>query len=172
MGPTGIGGYFIRKPDTVQPLVVGGTGRRSESFDMPDFLPDRFEAGTPNIVGLYGLSGALSEEVEWLHTMDDFIALMDALAELPGVCIHRAMDSVVQGPLFSLTHELYDCSTIAQNLEQQFGIETRAGLHCAPLAHKTVSTFPEGTVRFAVSPYHTPDDFDYLFSSLTTLFRS
>ena len=169
LGPTGIGGYFLRRPDTIQPSIFGGTGSRSDSFEMPEFLPDRFEGGTPNVTGIYGLYGALIEPVQPLHTKADFSELIDAVSKLPEMTVYCAIDPESRGSLFSLTHRTIDCGTLAQRLQQQYSIETRSGLHCAPLAHKTLGTFPDGTVRFAVSPYHTSEDFEYLFNALVSI---
>jgi cysteine desulfurase family protein len=169
LGPTGIGGFFVRRPELVRPRVFGGTGSNSESYAMPEFLPDRFEAGTPNITGIYGLHGALTADTVACHSHDDLIALIDAVALLPGIRIVRASDPAMQGPVFSVTHASIDSGTFAQNLLERFGIETRPGLHCAPLAHSTLETFPDGTVRFGVSPYHTNADLEYLRAAIESV---
>lgn len=166
LGPTGIGGFYLKWPDRVHPLLFGGTGSNSESFDAPDHLPDRFEAGTPNVTGIYGLSGALQEKPKPLHSTADLHNLIAAVAALPGITVYCSGDAATQGPLFSITHTTSDCATLAHKLYTECNIETRAGLHCAPLAHKTLGTLPSGTVRISVSPYHTPEDFDYLLCSL------
>ena len=168
LGPTGTGGFFARNPELVRPRNFGGTGSNSESYEMPEFLPDRFEAGTPNMVGIYGLYGALTADVAPLHTPDDFRELMESIARLPGISLYRAADSASQGALFSVAHTEIDCGTLALDLQEDSGIETRSGLHCAPLAHKTLGTFPDGTVRIAVSPYHTREDFNHLLGALTS----
>jgi cysteine desulfurase family protein len=171
LGPTGIGGGFIRRSDTVAPLLFGGTGSRSESFAMPDFLPDRFEAGTPNVTGIFGLYGALTAGVTPRHTPEDFLQLIAAAERLDGVTVLRAEHAAAQGPLFSVGHQSIDSGELAHMLQSRFSLETRPGLHCAPLAHTTLGTFPGGTVRFAVSPYHTPGDFDYLIDALAAVTR-
>ena len=100
------------------------------------------------------------------------ISLIDAVEKLPGITVYRAGDPEFQGPLFSFSHASIDCGTFARMLEEHSGIETRAGLHCAPLAHRTLGTFPAGTVRIAASPYHTPDDFANLVSSIESVIAS
>lgn len=166
LGPTGIGGFYLKWPERVRPLLFGGTGSNSESFDAPNHLPDRFEAGTPNVTGIYGLSGALQNQPEPRHRADDLHNLITAAARLPDITVYCSADAATQGPLFSITHTATDCATLAHKLYTEYNIETRAGLHCAPLAHKTLGTLPGGTVRVSVSPYHTPEDFDYLLCSL------
>jgi len=165
-GPTGTGGLFIRNPAFVNPLVYGGTGSRSEEYAMPDELPDRFEAGTPNVAGIFGLHGALTHLPKQCHTLTEFLLLIDDVAALPGIEVFRAADPAMQGELFSLRHAAIDCASLARTLEEKYHLETRAGLHCAPLAHKTLGTFPGGTVRIAVSKYHTAKDFTGLVDAL------
>lgn len=169
LGPTGTGGLFIRNPDTVSPLLYGGTGSRSEDFAMPDFLPDKFEAGTPNLVGIYGLLGALTEQPVPAHTPQDFFDLIEEVRKLQHLECYCAQDMHAQGPLFSINHKEHDCAKVAQTLFATHGIETRSGLHCAPLGHKTLGTSPSGTVRLAPSVYHTREDLDYLLNALATI---
>lgn len=166
LGPAGTGGLFLRDPARVAPLVHGGTGSRSDSYDMPADAPDRFEAGTPNLVGIAGLAAALAHPLSPRHTREDFIALLDELAALPGVRVLRALDPAAQGPLAAFTMEPRDPAEIGDALARDHGIEVRVGLHCAPLAHRTLGTFPRGAVRIAPSPLHTVADFRHLLSAL------
>jgi len=166
LGPTGIGGLYLRNPAEVEPLVYGGTGSASESFQMPDFMPDRFEAGTLNIAGIYGLLAALEEPKVSRHTREEYRRFIDDLKSLPSLevlCADRFED---QGDVFSLLQPDGDPATLGRTLFDQFGIETRVGLHCAPLAHQTLGTFPRGTVRFGVSSYHSADDFFYVTEAI------
>ena len=166
LGPTGTGGYYIEKPELITPFRFGGTGSRSESFEMPEFYPDRLEAGTPNIVGIVGLEAAMSYKPEPLHSKEDFFVLLDKVKALPGIKVFAANDRSFQGEVFSITSVSMDVATLSARLYSDFQIETRSGLHCAPLAHKTLNTFPQGTVRFSTSPYHTKEDFERLYEIL------
>jgi cysteine desulfurase family protein len=162
LGPTGIGGLYMRNPASLEPLVYGGTGSTSESFDMPDFVPDRFEAGTPNIAGIFGLLAALQEPAACRHSREDFRRLIEDLKSMPSLrvlCADRFED---QGDVVSLLQPGRDPAELGRLLFDNFGIETRIGLHCAPLAHRTLGTFPGGTLRIGVSRYHSADDFTYL----------
>ncbi len=171
LGPTGTGGLFIRNPEMVEPLIYGGTGSVSESFAMPGFAPDTFEAGTGNIAGIIGLLAALENTPLSAHSHSEFIAFIDAVAALPGISVLRASDPVCQGNLFSFRHESLDPSLIANRLSEEFGIEVRAGLHCAPLAHQTLKTFPVGAVRLAPSRWHIAADFAVVVQALKEIVR-
>lgn len=169
MGPTGTGCLFIRNPELINPLIHGGTGSRSDSFSMPDFTPDKFEAGTPNVLGLYGLYGALKAEVMHNFNRDDFEYLLERIKRLSSYRLFVSNRLTSQAYLFSLISVKHTPSELSDILFKRYSIETRSGLHCAPLAHKTIGTFPMGTVRFSFSKYHRPDDFNYLYSALVEL---
>jgi len=166
LGPTGTGGVFLRRPEEVEPLVYGGTGSVSETTSMPSFAPDLFEAGTGNIAGIFGLLAAVEHPPAPGHTRREYLAFIDAVAALPGVTVLRAADPERQGNLFSFRHARLDPSVIATSLNERFGIEVRAGLHCAPLAHQTLGSFPTGAVRLAPSRLHTPAEFEFLLRAL------
>ncbi len=170
LGPTGIGGLYLSDPDSLAPLIYGGTGSRSASFEMPPFLPDRLEAGTPNIAGIFGLLGSLTNRPGAMHTREDYCRLCTQVRALPNVEFYGAGDFRRQGLTFSVNHRSRDCSAIGARLNDEFGIETRTGLHCAPLAHRTIGTFPAGTVRIAPSVYHTSADFEFLLEAITKVF--
>lgn len=169
LGPSGVGGFYARNPGSIKPLVYGGTGSNSDSFEMPEQWPDRFEAGTPNLVGIAGLGAALENRPRPLHTRQDFLDTAAGITALPGFRVYKALDVQAQGELFSLTHERLSPSRLAALLWETYGIETRAGLHCAPIAHRTIGTFPHGTVRIASSPYHAPQDFETLLAALSEI---
>ncbi len=168
LGPTGTGGLFVRNPDTLAPLIYGGTGSRSESLDMPSFVPDRFEAGTQNIAGIFGLGAALGNRPVPQHTYDQFLAMLTEIGSFPQWHVLKGGSVDSQGELFSLVHESLSSSQAGRMLYDSFGIETRTGLHCAPLAHKTLGTL-SGTVRISPGPYHTVGDFEYLIRALAEI---
>ena len=172
-GPTGTGGVvFGSRADITQigPLVRGGTGSLSESFDQPDFLPDRFESGTQNVCGLAGLNAGIKwieeQGIENLaqHGKRLISRLRQGLSEIPGIHCYSG-----EGPVLSITIDHTDNGTAAAELEERWGIMTRIGLHCAPLAHKTLGTFPSGTIRFAVSPFNTEDEIRTCIDACTVL---
>lgn len=169
-GPTGTGGGYIKNPNLVKTFVHGGTGSKSDSFEMPDFMPDKFEAGTPNLVGIVGLNAAIKNVPEKLHTKQDYYEMFRQIKEIENLKVVCANDEKNQGNTFSFYHEELSSSELSMRLHDDFGIETRAGLHCAPMAHKLLGTFDiGGTCRIAVSDYHTKADFEYLINALKTI---
>jgi len=169
LGPTGTGGLVLRDPATVEPLVQGGTGSASASYEMPGFAPDCFEAGTGNLAGLFGLLAAVEQRPVPQHSRQDFLDLVEGLRGLPGVNVLAAHEPDDQGELVSVRHDRHSSSWLGDELQRRFGIEVRVGLHCAPLAHRTLGSFPGGTVRIAPSPYHSPADFADLLTCLREL---
>ncbi len=169
LGPTGTGGFYIRHPQRLQPFIQGGTGSNSEHFDMPNQMPDRFEAGTPNMAGLAGLNAALAHAPQWQITQAQWIGWIERLRQVDGITVYGAMQAENQGKVVSFTHRDMNPSQIAFQLFQTHGIEVRQGLHCAPLAHKTIGTYPTGTVRIALSPYHSLEDLNYLIKAINEL---
>lgn len=168
MGPQGIGALLLR-PDfaeTIEPLVSGGTGSVSDSEDIPLYLPDRFEPGTPNLPGIYGWEAALeyleSVTVEAVAAHDRALSarLLGGLREIPGVVLVGPDTTAGRVGVFSLDFPGKDNAEIAARLEEEFGILTRCGLHCAPSAHRTLGTFPRGTVRLSLGWFNTEADID------------
>ncbi|WP_297234081.1 aminotransferase class V-fold PLP-dependent enzyme [uncultured Flavonifractor sp.] len=171
LGPQGIGGLVITDAlaGELEPLLSGGTGSMSESLDMPPFLPDRLEAGTLNLPGIFGLGAALDYlegEGEALRVREHKLAghLWARLMELEedGVRVLGSRDPSNRTGVVSIDFLKADNGEMAFRLEQEYGIQTRCGLHCAPLAHRTLGTFPQGAVRFSVGPFTTFEELDYV----------
>lgn len=169
LGPTGIGGFMSRHANERRPFIFGGTGSNSHSFEMPEELPDKYEAGTPNMVGIAGLLGALQNKPESLHNKNDFFEMLEQIKENKSLQLFCAHDKSYQGEVFSVTHSDMLPSELANRIYKEWKIETRQGLHCSPLAHRHLHTFPNGTVRFSLSPYHTTDDLKKLARILIAL---
>ena len=168
MGPQGIGALLLR-PDfakTIEPLVSGGTGSVSDSEDIPFYLPDRFEPGTPNLPGIYGWEAALEYlegiTVEAVAAHDRALSerLLAGLRDMPSVVLVGLYTAEGRVGVFSLDFPGKDNAEIAARLEEEFGILTRCGLHCAPSAHRTLGTFPRGTVRLSLGWFNTEADID------------
>jgi len=166
-GPPGIGGLIIGDHvDTsqVEPLIRGGTGSQSEIEEQPEYLPDKFESGTPNIVGIAGLRAGINwimdRGIETIREQEKELtgALIDGLSDIAGVQIYGTRDPENTVAIVSVTVTGRRVSEIGFKLDEEHGILTRVGLHCAPAAHKTIGSFPEGTVRLAPGVFTTPDE--------------
>jgi cysteine desulfurase family protein len=162
-GPQGTGGLCLgaRARGRLRPLLYGGTGSVSDSDVHPEFLPDCFEAGTLNAVGLAGLAAGLAFVAERgveairAHEVALTARLIAGLREIPGVRVRGTGDAGRQTAVVSFTVDGRSCSEVAQALEERAGICCRAGLHCAPLAHRQLGTFPAGAVRFSPGVFTT-----------------
>lgn len=166
LGPPGIGGLCIsqRAAAVTRPLVEGGTGSRSEDEHQPDFLPDKFESGTQNMPGIAGLAAGVRmiSDTGLAAISKQRTSLMETLlfglAEISGATIYGTKEVAKSVCAVSVNMAGIDCGDLCFMLDQAYGIQTRAGLHCAPLAHKTIGTFPQGTVRFSLGYQNTADD--------------
>ena len=140
----------------LKPLIAGGTGSASDSEYLPEYLPDRFESGTPNLPGIYGWEAALqyveSRGIEALrqHEMMLCKRFLDGLEAIQGVALCGTANLDRRVGVISVDFLHQDNAEVAFRLETEYGILTRCGLHCAPSAHKTLDTFPRGTVRFSL----------------------
>ena len=167
LGPQGIGAMLINPEikDDIIPVISGGTGSHSDMADMPSELPDRFESGTLNLPGIYGLHAAL----KWLQKHFDEVhdhekaltaRMLEGLANIKGVRLVGLPTIEGRVSVVSIDFAGDDNGICAFNLEHTYGINTRVGLHCAPLAHESLHTFPEGTVRFSIGPFNTEEEID------------
>jgi len=177
-GPMGTGGLIMgQRVDEAQiePLVRGGTGSRSEHEVQPDFLPDMYESGTPNVVGLAGLQvGAcwvLERSVEAIRAHEVALAqaLINGLRAIPSVTVYGTLDAELQTSTVSFNIAGMAPSEVGLRLDDEYGIMCRVGLHCAPTAHKTIGTFPDGTVRFGLSAFNTIDEVKTALVAVETL---
>ena len=174
LGPQGIGGFLIteRLDREMKPLIAGGTGSMSDSLEMPDTLPDKYESGTLNLPGIIGLHAALSyiEEVtvETIHhkKMELTEYFLERVKEFKEIRIAGKQTVQERVAVVSLDFVNEDNAIVAFELEQMHGIMTRVGLHCAPMAHKSLRTYPQGTVRFAFSAQNTKEEIDVCVQAL------
>ena len=178
LGPTGTGGLILGErvaDDAIAPLILGGTGSRSEEEMQPEFLPDRFESGTPNAVGLAGLSASL----QWLyeknintirqHEISLARQLINGLQTIPGVNLYGGGDAELQTATISFNIDHLQPSTVGMRLDEEYGILCRVGLHCAPAAHRTLDTFPDGTVRFGMGIFNTAEEVEQAVEAVARL---
>jgi len=161
-GPMGTGGLIVGErvdEKRMEPLMRGGTGSNSEYEVQPDFLPDMFESGTPNAVGLAGLGAGvrwvLARGVDAIRAHEVALTqrLIDGLRSIPGVIVYGTLDAELQTATVSFNIAGMAPSEVGLRLDDEYGIMCRVGLHCAPTAHKTLGSFPDGTVRFGLSVF-------------------
>jgi cysteine desulfurase family protein len=166
-GPTGTGGLTIgERVDTseLRPLMRGGTGSRSEYEEQPEMLPDKYESGTCNSVGIAGLGAGVrwiqSIGVESIQAREAELndLLLSGLQDIPGITVYGTCDSLKMTAVVSCRVAGQHVSEVGLTLDDEFRILCRVGLHCAPSAHKTIGTFPEGTIRLAPGIFTSPDD--------------
>ncbi|MCF0141328.1 MAG: aminotransferase class V-fold PLP-dependent enzyme [Mogibacterium sp.] len=187
LGPQGIGGFILKEDMIMEidPIISGGTGSISHTEEIPDFMPDRFESGTMNLPGIVGLHAALN----WINEtgMDTILAhemaltqrFIDGVADLEadGKLLEADGKLVLNGihgtenrtGVLSFDTLVRDAAEVAFELDSTYGIMTRVGLHCAPHTHKTLGTFPQGTVRFSIGYWNTNEDIDEAVKALHEL---
>jgi len=166
-GPMGTGGLVLGErvdAGKLEPLMRGGTGSQSERKEQPRFLPDAYESGTPNTVGLAGLAAGarwvLDQGVARVRARESALTarLLEALGAIPGVTLYGSRDAAQRVAVVAFNIDAVNPSEVVGRLDEDFGIMSRGGLHCAPAAHRTVGTFPRGAVRFGFGPLSGEDD--------------
>ena len=180
LGPQGIGGIILTKEiaQTLTPLIAGGTGSFSHLETMPTHMPDAFEAGTLNLPGIIGLNEGLSyiEAVGMKNIHNHELALtktfLECLRSITGINIIGKQDIQDRTAVVSITIDGMDPASIAYELESTYHIMTRVGLHCAPRAHQTLGTYPEGTVRFSFGYANTHKDVESALSALHKIVKN
>lgn len=177
MGPSGIGALLL-SPDfagKLTPIITGGTGSTSDLEIQPAYMPDRFESGTPNLPGIYGFQAAV-EYIEAIgipvlrqHETALAARLLDRLRDIPGTRLAGPWETANRVGVISVDFQRVDNAEAASRLELEYGILTRCGLHCAPAAHRTLGTFPQGTVRFSPGWFTTPEEIDAAASAIAEI---
>lgn len=179
LGPQGIGGFVVndKLANMISPLISGGTGSFSDSEEQPEYLPDKFEAGTPNIPGIFGLNAALKYlesvgiEYIWSGEMSLTGAFINETSNMKDVMLAGLADIVDRTAVVSLDFQNRDNAEVSYELDKEYGIATRCGLHCAPSAHKTLGTFPQGTVRFSFSHFNTIEEVKYAVDAINKIMK-
>ena len=177
-GPQGTGGFLVSQElaEQMEPLISGGTGSVSHTEEIPDFMPDRFESGTPNLPGIYGLHEALlylkTHSLQAIHEKElsltgYFLEQLQALDDTGRhIRIIGKKDLTDRTAVVSIQTPEIDMSQVAWQLDNEYGVMTRVGLHCAPNANKTLGTYPAGTIRFSFGPENTKNELDFAIQGL------
>ena len=184
LGPQGIGGFLLQEDmiDKITPLLSGGTGSISHTEEIPDFMPDRFEPGTMNLPGIFGLHAALNWLMEigteTIHEKEKALTelflqkLKDLDPEQEKIRLTGKKTMEERTAVVSIQTPGRDVSEVAWLLDKKYGIMTRVGLHCAPSAHTTLGTYPTGTIRFSLGYFNTEEEVLFAVKALEEILWS
>ena len=178
LGPQGTGVLYVRKGILLNPLLSGGTGSFSELPEQPEAVPDRYESGTQNVPGIAGLAAGVrflldtgAAEVEKKESMLTE-RLIEGLSSLPGITVYAPGPGKRRGSVFSVRLESAEPQEVSMILDSAFDIAVRAGLHCAPWAHRMLQTLDKGgTVRFSPDFFNTEEEIDAAISAMEEIAR-
>jgi len=176
-GPQGTGGLYVREglETAMAPLMHGGTGSRSEYEQQPEFMPDRYESGTLNTAGMAGLKAGVefiaARGIEKVRAFEQTLTglFLEGIEGIDGIEIFGPRNPSHQAPIVSFRIRGVDPAETALELDERFNILCRPGLHCAPSAHRTIGSFPVGTVRFSFGCFNTEDQVRFAVEALRSL---
>jgi cysteine desulfurase/selenocysteine lyase len=177
LGLTGTGGLYVRPGVSPKPRLRGGTGSKSDLEVQPDFMPDIYESGTLDVAGIAGLGAGvrhlLETGVDKVEAHDRALATraIEGLEAISGVTVYAPGDPGLRCGVLSFTVDGLAPSDVGTILDRDFAIMSRVGLHCAPGAHRTIGTFPTGTVRFGFGLSNTPEQVDTAVEAVTEIAR-
>lgn len=177
LGPQGIGGFLIRDEivPLVNPLIEGGTGSLSELETQPTYMPDKYESGTANIPAIYGLNSSLKylKEVGIKNIYEKEMYLtklfIDGISNIDEILLVGKKNLENRTSVVSIDFKNLDNGLVCHYLDKFYNIQTRSGLHCAPSAHKTLGTFPNGSVRFSFGHFNSANHINYILESLVSI---
>ena len=177
LGPLGTGGLYIRKEIEVEATFQGGTGSASHSLIQPSMSPDKYESGTLNGPGIIGLGAGIryimDRGMDNIRKHEEHLTsiFIKGAKDIEGIKLYGPLDIEFQAGVVSLNLGDMDSSEIAYILDEEYGIQVRPGMHCAPLAHKSIGTFEQGTVRFSFGALNNIDEIEYSLKALKTISR-
>jgi len=172
MGPQGTGGLYVREGLKIKPMMQGGTGSMSENVYQPDIMPDMLESGTLNTPGIIGLGFGVrfinSFGLDNLRLYKQMLTkrLIDGISCIKGLSIYSPDEMEYNSGIAAVNIEGCESTEVSDILDREYGIATRAGLHCSPLAHETLGTTRKGVVRFSVGCFNSIDEIDYTLNAL------
>lgn len=179
LGPQGIGGFIIDDDlnDICSSLIVGGTGSSSSDILQPKFLPDKFESGTLNAPGIVGLLAGINflqnEGISTIKEHEEYLTqrFIDGILNIESMKVYGDFSAVSRTSTVSVNSSILDNSELGYILDSEYNIITRTGLHCAPLAHKTIGTYPSGTLRLSFGYFNDEKDVDYILKSIDEIVK-
>ena len=177
LGPQGTGGFVLndRMNNEMTTFIEGGTGSLSDTEIQPEYMPDKFESGTLNIPGIYGLNASLKyllkQGIKNIREKEIFLlsTFLDSLLNIENIRLVGKTTSLDRTGILSIDFINNDNGLVSHELSKEYGIMTRSGMHCAPSAHKTLGTFPKGTVRFSISHFTTLEEIDYAIDCINKI---
>lgn len=177
LGPQGTGGIYVRQGIDIKPLREGGTGSLSEYLEQPEVMPDLLESGTPNTPGIAGLLAGVKFIMDTgldnirKHEQRLMDILINGLKEIPDVELYGPLDVEKQTAVLAFNIKDMDCGDVALSLDYEYGIVTRSGLHCAPLAHKTIGTFEIGACRLSPGYFTSEEEIEKVVKAIYEIVR-
>ena len=178
LGPQGTGILYIREGLNIGILKEGGTGSRSEDLFQPDLLPDKYESGTHNTPGIVGLNEGVKfifkEGIDKIKEHEEELCkyMLERLEEVPNIKIYGPKDANKRASVISINIGNMDSGEITFLLDSEYNIATRSGIHCAPLAHKTLGTLEQGAVRFSIGYFNTKEEIDKAINALKEIAKN
>ena len=178
LGPQGTGILYIREGLNINILKEGGTGSKSEDLFQPDLFPDKYESGTHNTPGIAGLNEGvkfiLKEGINKIKEHEEELCryMLDRLNEVPNIKIYGTKDANKRASVIAVNIGNMDSGEITFLLDNEYDIATRSGIHCAPLAHKTLGTFEQGAVRFSMGYFNTKEEIDKAIEALKEISKN
>ena len=175
LGPQGTGGLYIRDGLEIASLMQGGTGSDSHSLTQPTTMPDKFESGTPNTLGIIGLGEGIKfinkTGISNIRKHEEELTehFIREASKIDGLIIYGPKSTDLQAAVVALNFDNMDSSELAYILNEEFDIYVRPGLHCAPLAHKTIGTLEQGAVRFSFGFFNNHEDIEYSIKALNKI---
>jgi len=179
LGPQGIGGFLINDDlnSIATPIMEGGTGSQSQNTCQPEFLPDKFEIGTLNTPGIAGLLSGINylnnKGLDSIREKEQYLTkiFIEELLNIESIEVYGTKDAFKSTATISINSTKINNSELGYILDNEYGIMVRTGLHCAPLAHKSIGTFPQGTLRFSFGPFNDIKDINYTLYALTSILK-
>ena len=172
LAPQGTGGLYLKEGLVLEAIFQGGTGSASESLTQPDIFPDKYESGTHNAPGIIGMGAGieyiLSEGKENIRKHEEELTqyFIDGIKDIEEIKIYGPLDIKKSAAVVPINLKDIDSSEISFILDEEYDIAVRSGLHCAPLAHKTIGTLDQGVVRFSFGIFNTKDEIDIAIGAL------
>jgi cysteine desulfurase family protein len=178
LGFQGTGGLYVNEKVKINPIMQGGTGSNSEKYHQPEFFPDLLESGTLNTPGLVGLKHGIgfieSFGIDNVNTYKHMLTkrLYEGIADIKGIMVYSKPDKEKNSGIIAFNFIDIESSQVSYILDKNYGIASRAGLHCAPLAHETIGTKSTGTVRLSVGCFNCVEEIDITVNSLIELSKA